>query len=197
MMKKLIILLSIALFSSCSCVIGQVPPLTLQITEDCGAAMPDLRPMLHWTDNCTVDTVEQTPTPGSWLTEKFNTVHFRAYDNFQNYTDVLSSIELVDTVGPVLIGVDSTLIASEYDRVNLLYDQAERIIAGMDWWQTWPDSIPIYEDYANYYLVCYSSPLYALRDRLTVDNGHRVWTFAKPGTTITFSDPTEIVVPEQ
>ena len=195
-MKKLLFLLSIILLSSCSCLLSQVPPLTLQISEGCGAAMPDYRPMLRWSDNCRVDTVEQTPTPGTWLTEKFNTVHFRAYDNFQNYTDALTSLELIDTIGPVLVGVDSTLIASEFDKVTMLYDQAERIIAGMDWWQTWPDSIPIYEDYANYYLVCYSSPLYALRDRIPVENGHRAWTFAKPGSTITFGQAETITIPE-
>ena len=185
-MKKLMLILFAGVMTSCTCIMSQVPPLTLQITEDCGAAMPDLRPLLHWTDNCAIDTVEQDPTPGTWLTTKFNTVHFRAYDNFSNYTDALTSLELIDTIGPVLVGVDSTLIASEYDRANTLYDQAERIIANMDWWQSWPDSIPVYEDYANYYLVCYSSPLYALRDRLPGIDGQRIWTFARPGTTITF-----------
>ena len=193
-MKKLLFLLSIILLSSCTCIMSQVPPLTLQITHDCGVAMPDYRPLLRWTDNCRVDTVEQTPTPGTWLTEKFNTVHFRAYDNFRNHTDALTSLELIDTIPPVLVGVDSTLIASEYDRANNLYDQAERIIASMDWWQSWPDSIPIYEDYANYYLVCYSSPLYAFRDRMPVENPVRAWTFAKPGTTITFTAPNEIIL---
>jgi len=184
-MKRLIFILTVFLMTSCTCMIAQIPPLTLQITEDCGAAMPDYRGLLIFTDNCRVDTVTQDPTPGTWLTTKFNTVHFRAYDNFQNYTDALTSLELIDTIPPVLIGVDSILIAAEYDRANNLYDQAERIIASMDWWQSWPDSIPVYEDYANYYLVCYSSPLYALRDRLPV-TGQRIWTFAKPGTTITF-----------
>ena len=194
-MKKLLFLLSIIL-SSCTCLIGQVPPVTLQITEECGAALPDYRSHLIFSDNCRVDSIDQTPSPGAWITEKFTTLRFRAFDNFGNYTDVLGSLELIDTVPPTFVGVDSTLIASEFDRVTTLYDQAERIIANMDWWQTWPDSIPVYEDYANYYLVCYSSPLYALRDRLPVENGHRVWTFAKPGSTITFSKAETITIPE-
>ena len=184
-MKRLLFLLSIVL-SSCTCLMSQVPPLTLQITEDCGAALPDYRGRLIFTDNCRVDSIDQTPSPGSWITEKFTTLRFRAFDNFGNYTDVLGSLELIDTIPPTFVGVDSSLIASEYDRANNLYDQAERIIANMDWWRTWPDSIPVYEDYANYYLVCYSSPLYALRDRLPDIEGQRVWTFAKPGTSITF-----------
>ena len=196
-MKKLLFLLSIILLSSCTCLIGQVPPVTLQITEECGAALPDYRSHLIFTDNCRVDSIDQTPSPGTWITEKFTTLRFRAFDNFGNYTDVLGSLELIDTVPPTFVGVDSTLIASEFDKVTTLYDQAERIISGMDWWQTWPDSIPIYEDYANYYLVCYSSPLYALRDRLPIENGHRIWTFAKPGSTITFPDEETIVIPEQ
>ena len=195
-MKKLLFLLSIILLSSCTCLIGQVPSVTLQITEECGAALPDYRSHLIFTDNCRVDSIDQTPSPGTWITEKFTTLRFRAFDNFGNYTDVLGSLELIDTVPPTFVGVDSTLIASEFDKVTTLYDQAERIIAGMDWWQTWPDSIPIYEDYANYYLVCYSSPLYALRDRLPIENGHRIWTFAKPGSTITFPDEETIVIPE-
>jgi len=195
MMKKLIVFSILSLLlSSCACVIGQVPPLTLHVDATCGAAIPDYRPMLHWTDNCGIDTVEQTPTPGSWLIEKFNTVHFRAIDNFGNYTDVLGSLELIDTIPPSLVDVDSTLAISEYDKANNLYDQAERIIANMDWWQTWPDSIPITEDYANYYLVCYSSPLHALRDRLPVENSHRVWTFAKAGTVIKFGEEAGMVI---
>ena len=51
-------------------------------------------------------------------------------------------------------------------------------------------------DYANYYLVCYSSPLYAFRDRMPVENPVRAWTFAKPGTSITFGEAETIIIPE-
>jgi len=196
-MKKLFFLLSIILLSSCTCLIGQIPPQTLYVDATCGAALPDYTTRITFTDNCGPVTLDQTPSPGSWLTERFNTIRIRATDRFDNYTDLLISVELIDTIPPQYVSFDSTLIASEFDKVTMLYDQAERIIANMDWWQTWSDSIPIYEDYANYYLVCYSSPLYALRDRLPVENGHRVWTFAKPGTSITFGDAKTIVIPER
>lgn len=196
-MKKLLFLLSIILVSSCTCLMSQVPPQTLYVDQTCGAALPDYTTRVTFTDNCGDVTLDQTPSPGAWLTERFNTIRIRATDRFDNYTDLLISVELIDTIPPQYVSFDSTLIASEFDKVTTLYDQAERIIANMDFWQTWPDSIPITEDYANYYLVCYSSPLYALRDRLPVENGHRVWTFAKPGTSITFPDEETIVIPEQ
>ena len=197
-MKKIIYFLGILLLSSCTCTIAQIPPQHIYVDQTCGAALPDYRTRVTFTDNCGTVTMDQTPSPGSWLTEKFNTVLIRATDSFSNYTDLLISVELIDTVPPQYVSFDSTMIASEFDKVTTLYDQAERIIASMDWWQTFPDSIPITEDYANYYLVCYSSPLYALRDRLPVENGHRVWTFAKPGAVITFpQDSTVMVIPEQ
>lgn len=197
-MKKAIFLLSVIVMTSCTCIMSQIPPLTLYVDETCGAALPDLTPRVTFTDNCGPVTLDQTPSPGSWLTEKYNTVRIRATDNFNNYTDILVSVELIDTVPPEFVSFDSTLIASEYDKINSLYDQAERMMANMDWWTTWPDSLYSYEDYANYYLVCYSSPLYAFRNTLNVENPVRLWTFAKPGSVITFpQDSTTIVIPEQ
>jgi len=190
-MKKLLFFLFAVVMTSCNCIMSQsIPTKYLYVDESCGAAMPDLRLMLEWRDNCGIDTVEQTPTPGTWLTVKYTTVHIRAFDTFRNYTDVLGSVELIDTIPPELVKIDSTLIADAYDKASTLYDQAERIIARQDWWNDslWPDSIPIEEDYANYYLVCYSSPLYAFRDVFDIEGGQRVWTFAKPGTTITFPE---------
>jgi len=176
-----------------------IPPQSLYVNDECGAALPDYRPRLTFSDNCGIDTVEQTPTPGSWLTAKYTTVLIRAFDTFRNYTDVMFSVELIDTIGPVFVSFDTAMIAENYDMITNLYDQAERLMAKQDWFNDnlWPDSIPLYEDYSNYYLVCYSSPLYALRDELNIEGGHRVWAFAKPGTTIVLGDYLEATVPEQ
>ena len=193
------LILFAVVMAGCTCTMSQVPPQALYVDPTCGAALPDYRVRLTFSDNCAIDTVEQTPTPGSWLTEKYNTVLIRAFDNFRNYTDVMISVELIDTIGPEFVSFDTLMITENYDKITNLYDQAERLLVRQDWFNDnlWPDSIPLYEDYANYYLVCYSSPLHALRDELSVEDSHRVWTFAKPGTTITFQKPDEIIVPEQ
>jgi hypothetical protein len=206
-MKKLIILLSIIVLSSCSCLIGQIPPVSLFVDESCGAAMPDLRPMLRWQDNCGIDTVEQTPTPGSWLTEKYNTVHFRAYDNFRNFTDVLGSVELLDTTPPELVGVDSTLITQVYKNVTSLYNAADRLLALNEMWfdDTFPwddvefqyvDSLGVAQTlrgipeelrptnlYCNYTMVTTTPACYAF-----LGEGARYTVFVKPGTTFTIPE---------
>lgn len=185
-MKKLLFLFSLIL-SSCSCLIGQIPPQYLHVDSTCGAALPDLRPMLIWEDNCGIDTVEQTPTPGSWLTQKYNTILIRAIDNFGNYTDVLTSVELIDTIPPKLVRVDSTLLISAYDHLNTLYDTAERLLARQVWYEesVAPDSIVNLGggDFMNDYLVCYTAP-----GKAWGLEGARVWTFAKPGTSIIFPE---------
>ena len=59
-MKRIAFFIGItaALLTGCSnCLVGQVPTTYLYVDETCGAAMPDLRPMLRWTDNCQMDTV--------------------------------------------------------------------------------------------------------------------------------------------
>lgn len=182
-MKKLLFLLSVIIFSSCSCMIGQVPSQSLWVDETCGAALPDYRPLLTWSDNCGIDTVTQDPTPGSWLTERYNTVLIRAIDNFENYSDVMFQVELLDTTPPELVGVDSSLMVAAYDFVDSLYDTAERMLARQVWFEesTAPDSLLVGGDFMNDYLVCYTAP-----GKAWGMEGHRVWTFAKPGTSIIF-----------
>lgn len=206
-MKKLLILLSVIIFSSCSCLIGQIPPTSLFVDESCGAAMPDLRPMLEWRDNCGIDTVEQTPTPGSWLTERYNTVLIRAFDKFGNYTDVLGSVELHDTIPPELVRVDSTMITQVYKSINTLYNAADRLLALNEMWfdDTFPwddvefqyvDSLGVAQTlrgipeelrptnlYCNYTMVTTTPACYAF-----LGEGARYTVFVKPGTTFTIPE---------
>ena len=203
-MKKLILLLSIVIFSSCSCLMSQIPPTSLFVNEYCGAAMPDLRPMLEWRDNCGIDTVEQTPTPGSWLTERYNTVLIRAFDKFGNYTDALGSVELLDTIGPELVGVDSTMITQLYKNISTLYNTADRLLALNEMWfdNTFPwddiefeyiDSLGVTHNlrgipwelqptnlYCNYTMVTATPACYAF-----LGQGARYTVFVKPGDTFT------------
>lgn len=71
-MKKLLFLFSIILLSSCTCLIGQIPPQFLIVDQTCGAAMPDYLTKIRVTDNCEIDTVWQSPTRGTWLTQPAN-----------------------------------------------------------------------------------------------------------------------------
>lgn len=180
-MKKLLFLLSIILLSSCTCLIGQVPPTYLYVDETCGAAMPDLRPRLEWRDNCGIDTVEQTPTPGTWLTEQYNTVHFRAYDRFRNFTDVLGSVELLDTIPPEFVGVDSVMLVSAYGFIDNLYNTAERILAHQVWFEesAAPDSLWTDDDFCNSTLLTWTDACKAF-----TGEGYRVHTFISQADTV-------------
>lgn len=201
-MKKILILIVATFITSCSCLIGQVPPQSLFVDETCGAALPDYRPLLTFRDNCGIDTIEQMPTPGSWLTEKYNTVHIRAWDNFENYTDILFSVELLDTTPPELVGVDSSLIAQVYENVNSLYNAADRLLAENEMWfdSTFPydditfqyvDSLGVTQTlqgipwelqptnlYCNYTMVTATPACYAYLG----EGFGRVITFVKPGS---------------
>ncbi len=180
-MKKLLFLLSIILLSSCTCIIGQIPPQYLYVDETCGAAMPDYLTKIRVTDNCEIDTVWQSPTRGTWLTQPANNAMIRAIDRFGNHTDVLFTVNLIDTVPPVIEIVDSTLITDVYGKIDAVYNIADRMLARTDLWNTSqiPDSIPVYEDYWNDVLVCWTDPGHAF-----TGEGMRVWTFVQPGDTL-------------
>ncbi len=175
--------------TSCTCVMSQtVPHQTLFVNSECGAALPDYRPLLHFRDNCAIDTIEQTPSYGAWLTERYNTILIRAYDNFQNFTDVLFTVELIDTIPPELIGVDSTLITSNFDKITSLYNVADRLLAyeemyfdaTFDWAAAGiPDSIRPDNQYFNKVMLTWTAP--GLAFGLP---GERVHTFVTRGDTL-------------
>lgn len=210
-MKKIVLILLAALMTSCACLMSQnIPPQTLYVDSTCGAALPDYRPLLTFTDNCGIDTVEQTPTPGSWLTTRYNTVDVRAIDNFGNYTDVLFEVQLIDTVPPQLSEVDSSLAINTFNSAMNLYDTADRLLAHYEWYfdDTFPwddvefqyvDSLGVTQTlagipwelqptnlYCNYTMVSYTPECYAFSGE-----GNRVFTFMKPGDTITIPLPPE------
>lgn len=207
-MKKILISLFAALLiSSCVCVMPQVPPQSLFVDESCGAALPDYRPLLHFSDNCGIVNKDQTPSPGSWLTEQFNTVMVRATDKFGNHTDVLFTVELLDTTPPVLDSIDNSLIAQVYKNVSSLYNAADRLMALNEIWfdNTFPwddiefeyiDSLGVTQTlrgippelqptnlYCNYTMVTATPACYAF---LGAGEGRARYTvFVKPGDTFT------------
>jgi len=204
MKKTFIALFTALLMSGCACVFPQVPPQSLFIDETCGAAIPDYRPLLHFSDNCGIDTIEQMPTPGSWLTKRFNTVMVRAHDTYGNYTDVLFSLELLDSTPPVLDSIDNSLIAQVYENVNSLYNAADRLIALNEMYfdNTFPwddiefqyiDSLGVTQTlrgippelqptnlYCNYTMVTATPACYTF-----LGEGSRYVVFVKPGDTFT------------
>ena len=181
-MKRILYLIMILTLASCStCMLGQIPPQFLYVDESCGAAMPDYLSKIRVTDNCEVDTVWQSPTRGTWLTQPANNAMIRAIDKFGNFTDVLFTVNLVDTVPPVIEVTDSTLISDVYNKIDAVYNIADRMLARTDLWNSTqiPDSIPVYEDYWNNTLVAWTDPGHAF-----TGEGMRVWTFAQPGDTL-------------
>ena len=187
-MKKMILILFAVVTTSCTCVMSQIPPQSLYVNDECGAALPDYRLRMTFTDNCGIDTVEQTPSPGSWLTQRYNTVLIRAIDNFQNHTDVLFSVELIDTIGPVLVRWDTTLITDAFGKISTLYNVADRMLAYEEMWFDnnfdWatagiPDSIQPTNEYFNKVMLTWSSP--GLAFGLP---GNRIHTFVTPGDTL-------------
>ena len=190
-MKKIIALSSLLLFmSSCVCVIGQVPPQYLYVDESCGAALPDYIPKLKFSDNCAIDTVEQTPTAGTWLTS-FNptvTVLVRAKDAFGNKTDMMFTVTLLDTIPPTIELLDSSLISNVYDQMNTVYDIGDRMLARQELWfdatfdyeaQNIPPELIPANQYANKMLVTWTSPLLAFTGA-----GFRMHTFVSQGDTL-------------
>jgi hypothetical protein len=182
-MKKTIFFSVLAiLLAGCSkCLFSQIPPQYLYVGEDCGVAMPDYLPKFLFTDNCEIDTVWQSPTRGSWLTAPANNAMIRAIDKFGNYTDLLFTVNLIDTVPPTITLLDSTLISDSYTKLDAIYNIGDRILARTDLWATAhiPDSIPVYEDYWNDVLVSWTDPGHAF-----TGEGMRVWTFARQGDTL-------------
>lgn len=181
-MKKAIILLAIVLSGCSTCVMSQsIPPQFLYTDNTCGAAMPDYLSKFIYSDNCGIDTVWQSPTRGTWLTAPANNVMIRAIDRFGNFTDLLFTVNLVDTVPPQIILADSTLITDVYEKIDAVYNIADRMLARTDLWADTqiPDSIPVYEDYFNDVLVAWTDPGHAF-----TGEGMRVWTMAHPGDTL-------------
>ena len=189
--------------TSCTCIMSQIPPQTLYVDQTCGAALPDYTTRVTFSDNCGPVTLDQTPSPGSWLTERFNTIRIRATDNFANYTDILLSVELIDTVPPEFVSFDSTLAVNTFNTAMSLYSTADRLLAEHEWYfdSTFPwdnvefqyvDSLGVTQTfsgiplelqptnlYCNSTMVMWTPECYAF-----TKEGTRFITFAQPGDTL-------------
>lgn len=189
-MKKLLFL-SLILFSSCKCLISQVPPQYVYIGENCSAILPDYTTKVHATDNCVLASLVQTPAPGTILTLMINDVVIKATDNSGNSSQISFGVILIDTIPPIItvddttLTGDNTLTGSGYDVLEALYNQADRIIA--DKLKVFNENFPYAElglpvsdsTYYKEYLITIASPGYAVTGQ-----GDRIWQFWNPNDTI-------------
>lgn len=203
-MKRFFILIGLLiLMSGCSCLMSQVPPQYLYTGDECGAALPNYIPLLTITDNCGIKSVEQTPSPGSWLTVPTTTVLIKATDNFDNFTNMMFTVTLLDTVPPVITIGDSSLISAAFDKMNTMYSLADKILAQQDMWFDnnfpWdtiemqytdslgvvhtitgiPDELAPTNLYCNKTMVRYTPPCYAFGG-----DGNSFFVFAEAGDTL-------------
>lgn len=182
-MKKLIILFTVVLLaSSCTCLIGQVPPQYILVGNDCQAALPDYRSMLTITDNCGIKDTIQTPEAGYILSAVNQSVEvtIRATDQFGNWSEVKFMVTAKDDKPPVMIPKDE-LLSAGWEVINSMYDQADRLLAEQeqyfdetfDWEAAGipEDKRPIGE-YDKKVLNIIVSPAHA-----TTGYGHRMITF--------------------
>ena len=191
-MKKILFLLSIVLFSSCTCVLSQIPPQYIYVGENCEAVLPDYLTKVTATDNCSLASLIQIPQAGTVLTasQTVTDVEVRATDSHGNHTSINFNVILIDTIPPVItvdttLTADDTLMGSGYDMIQALYNQADKIIADKLTFfdENFPYEkvgLPVQDStYFKEYLIVSTSPGYAITKQ-----GGRVWSFWNPNDSI-------------
>lgn len=120
-MKKLLILLAAISFTSCKCVLSQVPPQVIYADADCQAQLPNYLEQVVASDNCELFAVTQTPEPGYVLDAQNQIVNvtIRAEDVFHNSTEMTFSVTLLDTIPPILEWPEGPVSMTDEDVVNL------------------------------------------------------------------------------
>jgi hypothetical protein len=127
-MKKLLFIFAI-LLSGCSCILGQIPPQYIYSdSSGCTAILPDYRPMLPVRDNCKLASVIQIPAAGYVITADTMIVNviIRATDVSGNSSQRNFNVILIDTIAPIF--EDSLLVSADYDKMETLYTQGDRIL---------------------------------------------------------------------
>lgn len=152
--------------------------------DGCAAPLPDYIPLVAVSDNCSIASVTQTPTAGFILnsTTQSTTVKIRATDVFGNWTEVSFHVTLVDTVKPVITWDGEAIAAANWNIINSIYDQADRLLAAQetyfdthfDWEASGiPEDLRPINQYGDKMLVTWTSP--GTRERL--------FTFVSPNDT--------------
>ena len=183
MKNKALLFLAILLTSCSNCLLSQIPPQYLFVGNDCQAVLPDYLSRVTATDNCNLATLVQIPESGTILTsaQAVYPVEIRATDSLGNHSSVNFSVILVDTIPP-RITIDSTLLTGDFEILETLYNQAERIIANkmQVFDSTFPYDrlgLPVSDStYFKEYLITTTTPGYAV-----TGNGQRMWQFWRAG----------------
>jgi len=188
-MKKLLILFAVILLtSSCTCLLSQIPPQYVFVGSNCEAVLPNYVPMVVVSDNCGIQNVTQTPSPGTILnaTNPMVTVKIRATDVFNNFTEVQFTVTAKDTVPPTIIPTGD-LLTDNWTKINNMYDQADRMLAEQEEyfdatfdWSGIPEELRTKDQYNNKMMLTWTSPRHA-----TEGNGGRVFTFVSQNDTFT------------
>lgn len=188
-MRKIILFLTVVLLSSCTCVLSQIPPQYIYITDStCMEPIPDYRPLVVATDNCGPVTLVQSPEAGYILgfPGASKEVSIRAYDGSNNYAEIKFLVTLVDTIPPVIHVFDTImLVDQEMERIGRLYDQADLAVAKK--MQEFDDNFP-YEElgipkrdsiYHKQTMIISVAPALAMTGK-----GYRFWHWGAVGDTI-------------
>ena len=187
-MKKLTILfMTMLLASSCTCLLSQIPPQYIYAGEGCSAALPNYIPQVAVSDNCSIASVVQTPSAGFILNASTMsvTVKIRATDNSGNFSEVSFLVSIVDTIRPVLTWDGEAIAAANWDVINSVYDQADRLLAEQEAyfdetfdWAVIPEDKQKKDQYNNKMMLTWTSPAHA-----TTGYGGRVFTFVSQNDT--------------
>jgi len=186
-MKKLLFFFMIVLCSSCVCTLSQIPPQFIYAGENCSAPLPNYVEQVTVTDNCALAQVIQTPSPGFLLssTNQLVSVTIKATDVFNNSSQVSFTVQLLDTIPPVINGMG--LEANTYNKIDEMYNRADRMIAShMD---NFDETFP-YEQFGltrdsqdstfyKYGMMVWTYPAHAINGI-----GSRYWTFHHAGDTL-------------
>jgi hypothetical protein len=189
-MKKLTILFMVMLLaSSCTCLLSQIPPQMIYAGEGCTAALPDYIPLVAVSDNCSIAAVTQTPSAGFILdaVTMSVTVKIRATDKSGNYSEVSFPVSIVDTIKPVITWDGEVIAAANWDVINSIYDQADRLLAQQEDyfdmtfdWSGIPEDLRPIDQYNKKILLTWTSPGHA-----TKGYGSRAFTFVSQNDTFT------------
>lgn len=187
-MKKLTILFAIMLLaSSCTCVLSQIPPQYIYAGDGCSAPLPNYVPLVAVSDNCSVSSVVQTPSAGFVLNAATMsvTVKIRATDNSGNFSEVSFPVSIIDTIRPVITWDGEAIAAANWDVINSIYDQADRLLAEQEAyfdqtfnWSAIPEDQRSNDQYNKKLMVTWTSPAHA-----TTGYGGRMFTFVSQNDT--------------
>ena len=126
-MKKFLFILVLVILTSCKCLLSQIPPQYIYPVTGCEAPLPDYLPMVTVSDNCALESIIQTPTPGFMLTgtAPVTTVIIKATDKAGNISQIAFNVVLKDTIAPVIIPNGLLLVDAEFERIDNLYNRAD------------------------------------------------------------------------